>query len=173
MQQFLDGISQFWFLKEVLHDVLTLHNRLHLLQWEHHPSPQHTRTHRADRLVDDRQKTVAPFVHRAQQFKASHCELIHPHITVLLYLTDASDVGNVRVQRLFQIIQHCTCCHDAILQMLHPITLQVLRSKVREQLLSCCIVRINPIVQFVGKELIAEVPLKHRTFTSFKQHLLG
>ena len=97
MQQLLNGVPQVWFLKEVFHHILAFYNRLHFFQGEHHPSPQHTCPHRADRLVNDRQEAVTTLVHCIQEFKASHRELVHPHITILLNLTNAPDVRNMRV----------------------------------------------------------------------------
>ena len=172
MQQFLDGISQFWFTEEVFHHILTFHNRLHILQREDHPSPQHSRTHRAHRLVNHRQEAVAPLIHRAQQLKAPHRELVHPHIFVLLYLMDASDVRDMCVQRLFQIVQHCTSSHNTILQVLHPVALQVLCAEMRQEFLPCRLIRVDPVIQLIGEELAAKVALKHGTLAPFKQHLL-
>ena len=80
-------------------------------------------------------------------------------------------MADVRVLRLFQIVEHRTSCHHTILQMLHPIAFQVLRAEVCQQLLPRSLVCVDPIVQFVGEELAAEIAFKHRAFASFKEYL--
>ena len=57
--------------------------------------------------------------------------------------------------------------------MLHAVALQVLRAEVSQKFLPCRIVRIDPVVQFVGEELAAEVALKHGAFATLEEHFLG
>ena len=172
VQQFLDAVPQVRLLEEVFHHVLSLHDGLHVLQRKHHPSPQHPRSHRTHRLVDDRQQAVTPLVHRAEQFEAPHRKLVHPHIAVLLYLTDAANVADVCVLCLLQIEQHRTSRHHPILQVFHAITLQVLCAEVGQEFLAGRLVGVNPVVQFEGEELAAEIAFKHRPLAALEQHLL-
>ena len=70
-----------------------------------------------------------------------------------------------------QILQNSTGSNDAILQMLHSETFQILRFKVFQQLLTGSRFCKYPVVQLEREELITEITFKHQAFATFKKNL--
>ena len=124
-------------------------------------------------MVDDLQQRLAVVLHGLEQFQRADGEFVQSHILFLLDARQRCDVRDVVVLRHFQILQDDTACHDAILQMLHAEALQALHAKVLEQFLVGSRFGEHPVVQFEGKQFVAEETFKGFTFAPFEEHLLG
>ena len=78
----------------------------------------------------------------------------------------------LRVLCLLQILQNGTCGNHTTLQMLHTKALQVFYTEMFQQLLTCRLVRIYPVVQLKREELRAKFQFKILLATTLEEHLL-
>ena len=160
MQLVVDTLAEVWFTIVVLHDIQTFVDGFLVLQREYHPTTQHTTTHRRHRMVDDIQQRLTIVLHRSYQFQRTDGKLVKTHIALFLYSRDAGDMGYLRVQRLFQILQDGTSSNDTTLQVVNAKALQRLHIEVLEEFLMCCLLCKHPVVKFKGHQTIAKVTLE-------------
>ena len=158
--------------EEILYHIQPFVNRLLILQRKDHPALQQTRSHRADCPVDDIQQTASAIIHIANQLKAAHRKLIQTNVFVFLNTGQRSDMSNLCMLRHREVLQDSAGSNDTILQVFHAETFQVLRLKMLQQLLTGSSLRKYPVIKLEGKELAAEIPLKHQTFATFKKNFL-
>ena len=157
--------------EEILHDIQPFVNRLLIFQRKDHPAFQQTCSHRADGPVDDIEQATSAIIHITNQLKATHRKLIQTDIFVFLNTGQRGDMPNLCMLRHREILQDGTGSNDAVLQVLHAETFQVLRFKMLHQLLTGSGLRKYPVVQLEGKELAAEISLKHQALATFKKNL--
>ena len=157
--------------EKILHDIQPFVNRLLILQRKDHPAFQQTCSHRADCPVDDIQQTASAIIHIANQLKATHRKLIQTNIFIFLNTSQRSDMSNLCMLRHRKVLQDSAGSYDTILQVFHAETFQVLRLKMLQQLLTGSSLRKYPVVKLEGKELAAEIPLKHQAFATLEKNL--
>ena len=81
-------------------------------------------------MVDNIQQRLAIVLHRGYQLQRTNRELIEAHIALFLNTRNARNMGNLRMQRLLQVLQNGTSSNDATLQMVDAKTLQRLHVEV-------------------------------------------
>ena len=77
------------------------------------------------------------------------------------------------VQRLFQILQNGTAGYDTALQVFYAKALQCLHIKVLQQLLSGCLLREYPVIQFEGAVTSAKQTFEVLFVRAVIEHFLG
>ena len=170
MQLFFDQLLEVGFAEEVFHYVQPFVNGLYVFQGKHHPALQQTGSHRADSPVYHIQQTAAAVVHAAHQFEAAHRKLIQTDVLVFLYAGQRSDVPYLGMLRHNEILQDSSRSNDAILEMFHPKSFQVLDFEVFQQFLAGGGLRKHPVVQLERKEFAAEIAFKHSPAATLKKH---
>ena len=124
-------------------------------------------------MVNNVEQRLTVVLHRTKQFQRTDGKLIQTHITLFLDARKRGDVGNLRVQRLFQILQDSTSSNDTTLQMVNAKTLQRLYVEVLEKFLMGRLFRKYPVVEFESHETIAKVTFEVVFATPIVKHLLG
>ena len=171
MQLFFDQFLKFWLAEKVFHYVQTVINRLLVFQRKHHPTFQHTGTHRTDSFIDDIEQTTSTVVHATDKLQAAHGKFIQTHIFVLFNARQCRDVSDLRMLRHIQVLQNSPGSNDTVFKMLYSETFQILCFKVLQQFLAWTGLCKSPIVQFESKEFVSEIPFEHTPFATFEKHL--
>ena len=83
------------------------------------------------------------------------------------------NVGYLRMQRLFQVLQNGTAGYDAVLQVLHAKAFQRLHVKVLQQLLVCRLVSKHPVIEFERAVAGTKQALEVLLARAVVEHLLG
>ena len=81
-------------------------------------------------------------------------------------------MSDVRVLRLLQIEEDCSCCYKSILQMIHTESLQILHLKMLFELLVCCVENKHPVVHFEGEVLTTKITFEHWFSATFEEYFL-
>ena len=71
--------------EEILHHVKPVVYLPYVFKREQYPPPQHSRPHRRECPVNDRQQALPVFTHRTDQFKIANGKLVEPYISFLFY----------------------------------------------------------------------------------------
>ena len=158
---------------EVVHHVEPFVDAPLVPQGEHQPPAKHAPAHGADRAVDDVEQRLAVLLHGLQQLQRADGKLVEPDEALLLNARQRSDVGYLRVQRLFQVLQHGSGSHDAVLHVVDTEALERLHLEVAVQLLVGRLLGEHPVVQQERDEPRAEVPLEVVAPLAVVDHLLG
>ena len=136
MQLFFDQFLKFRLAEKVFHYVQTVINRLLVFQRKHHPTFQHTGTHRTDGFINNIEQTTSTVVHATDKLQAAHGKFIQTHIFVLFNTRQCRDVSDLRMLRHIQVLQNSPGSNDTIFKMLYSETFQILCFKVLQQFLA-------------------------------------
>ena len=106
MQGIVEQFAEVGMAEEVLHNIQSLIDGAHLLEWEYYPALEQTGTHGADGLVDDVEQRLTTIVHRMDELKATHGVAVEAHITLLLDARECGDVLDLSVQGHLQVMEY-------------------------------------------------------------------
>ena len=173
VQLLFDELAEVGVSEEILHGIQAFVDGLDFFQGKDQPAFQQAGTHGADGAVDDAEQAAASVVHGIHQLEAAHGELIQADIFVGLDAGQRSDVAYLRVLRQDEVLQDGTRSDDAVGEVFYPKSFEVFHFEVLQQLLAGGGFGENPVIQFIGEELAAEVPFEHRALAPLEQHFLG
>ena len=106
MQGIVEQFAEVGMAEEVLHDIQSLIDGAHLLEWEYNPALEQAGTHGTDGLVDDIEQRFTPIVHRMDKLEAAHGVAVEAHITLLLDARECGDVLDLCVQGHLQVMEY-------------------------------------------------------------------
>ena len=106
MQGIVEQFAEVGMAEEVLHDIQSLIDGAHLLEWEYYPALELASAHGTDGLVDDVEQRLTTIVHRMDELKATHGVAVEAHITLLLDARECGDMLNLCMQGYLQVVEY-------------------------------------------------------------------
>ena len=157
---------------EILHTIEPLVDLPDIAQREDRPPSDHASAHRRDRMIDDVKQARALLLHRLEELQGPDGEAVETYVAVLLDAAQRGDMRDMCVLGQFQILHDGPCGNDAVAQVVHAKTLEVLGFEMLEKLLSRRLVGEDPVVEFKGDEFGAKLLFEVLLARAVVEHLL-